>query len=63
MVTGIYSNGVANLKQLSLVHVIWTGRQMSELGFNFKHLLLLSFLTSISIYLLLHIQSTSLRLF
>ena len=39
-----------------VVHVIWTGRQMSKLVLNVKYLLLLSFLTVAKFYNLGHIQ-------
>ena len=44
------------LRNLCLVHVIWTERQMSKLALNDKYLLLLSFLTAAEFYNLGHIQ-------
>ena len=44
------------LRNLCLVHVIWTERQMLKLVLNVKSLLLLFFLTAAKFYNLEHIQ-------
>ena len=49
-------NNLSSKVGLCLVHVIWTGRRMSNLVLNVKYLLLLSFLTAAEFYNLGHIQ-------